>query len=308
MSEELKPCPFCGGEAQIVGGADSGYAAYCPECIDGGHTEMGWYFTEADAIDSWNTRYDPIDDARIVEVSTSHIDIEQGEVITRFVPEQAATEQVEELKMRLALAAADSMGGAAFAALAVDELEQAIAATLGRPNAKSHPYGYERDTGAYDCTRCECGCINDISATYCNDCGGEIEIDESAGKEYYDGHGKHTVLAKKHDDGSLEFCERRYVPEDAATLGGGKLTAEQVMAIAGRHQPDYCSDTHVCFDWQAIAAELNATMGGGECEVIKSDNGLKCSHCGKELPYDPYADYEGNFCATCGARLRYGRR
>ena len=97
--------------------------------------------------------------------------------------------------------------------------EQAVAATLGRPKAKSHPYGYERDTGAYDCTRCECGCINDISATYCNDCGGEIEIDESAEKEYYDGYSKHTVFAKKHDDGSLEFCERRYVPEDAATLG-----------------------------------------------------------------------------------------
>ena len=42
----------------------------------------------------------------------------------------------------------------------------------------------------------------------------------------------------------------------------GTLTAEQVMAIAGRHQPDYCSDTHVCFDWQAIADELNAALGG----------------------------------------------
>ena len=47
----------------------------------------------------------------------------------------------------------------------------------------------------------------------------------------------------------------------AATLGTRTLTAEQVMAIAGRHQPDYCSDTHVCFDWQAIADELNATLG-----------------------------------------------
>ena len=52
--------------------------------------------------------------------------------------------------------------------------EQAIAATLGKPKAKSHPYGYERDTGAYDCTRCECGCINDISATYCHNCGAKV--------------------------------------------------------------------------------------------------------------------------------------
>lgn len=45
-----------------------------------------------------------------------------------------------------------------------------------------------------------------------------------------------------------------------AELGNGMLTAEQVMAIARKHQPDYCSDTHICFDWQAIADELNATL------------------------------------------------
>ena len=96
--------------------------------------------------------------------------------------------------------------------------EQAIAATLGRPKAKSHPYGYECDTGAYDCTRCECGCINDISATYCNDCGGEIEIDEYAEKEFYE-YNRNSVFVVKHDDGTLEFGGKRYVPEDAATLG-----------------------------------------------------------------------------------------
>ena len=100
--------------------------------------------------------------------------------------------------------------------------EQAIAATLSRPKAKAHPYGYEPDTGAFDCTRCECGCINDISATYCNDCGGEIEIDMYAEKEIYHTL-RHLVFAEKHDDGSLEFGGKRYV---AATLGSGKLTAE----------------------------------------------------------------------------------
>jgi len=47
----------------------------------------------------------------------------------------------------------------------------------------------------------------------------------------------------------------------------GTLTAEQVMKIASRRQPDYCSDTHVCFDWQAIADELNA-----ELEVVRDDD------------------------------------
>lgn len=107
--------------------------------------------------------------------------------------------------------------------------EQAIAATLGRPRAKSHPYGYERDTGCYDCTRCECGCINDISARYCNDCGGEIEIDESSEKEIYR-IPRHLVFAEKHDDGSLELCERRYVPEDAATMGNDRERRLELLA------------------------------------------------------------------------------
>ena len=122
--------------------------------------------------------------------------------------------------------------------------EQAIAVTLGRPKAKSHPYGYERDTGCYDSTRCECGCINDISARYCNDCGGEIEVDESAEKECYDGYSKNTVFAKKHDDGSLEFCERRYVPEDAVTLGS-ELPYDELL----RHLEN---DWHISASWDGL--------------------------------------------------------
>lgn len=95
------------------------------------------------------------------------------------------------------------------------EHDRAVAATLGRPKAKAHPYGYEPDTGAFDCTRCECGCINDISAAYCNDCGGEIEIDMYAEKEIYR-IPRNSVFADKHDDGSLEFGGKRYI---VATLG-----------------------------------------------------------------------------------------
>lgn len=92
--------------------------------------------------------------------------------------------------------------------------DQAIAATLGKQKAKAHPYGYEPDTGAFDTTRCECGCLNDISARFCNDCGGEIEIDEDGDKEIY--KGRRSVFATKHDDGSLEFGGKRYV---VATIG-----------------------------------------------------------------------------------------
>lgn len=156
----------------------------------------------------------------------------------------------------------------------LDAIEQAIAATLSRAKAKSYPYGYEPDTGAFDATRCECGCINDISATYCNGCGGEIEIDEHAEKEIYHTPA-HIVFAEKHDDGSLEFAGKRYIAatlesagvDDAlalldemneqqrieyadysqlndaiAMLGSGTLTAEQVRETVEKHWHDLSAD------------------------------------------------------------------
>lgn len=54
--DKLKPCPFCGGEAMVIGGEDSGYAAYCQECNGDGHCEVGWFFTAEDAAEAWNTR------------------------------------------------------------------------------------------------------------------------------------------------------------------------------------------------------------------------------------------------------------
>ena len=92
---------------------------------------------------------------------------------------KAATEQVEELKMRLALAAADSMGGVAFAALAVDELEQAIAATMGSgtcENANSDGYGFR-----FECSECgysaivnNCAARLDELPNFCPNCGRKV--------------------------------------------------------------------------------------------------------------------------------------
>ena len=194
--------------------------------------------------------------------------------------------------------------------------EQAIAATLGRQKAKAHPYGYEPDTGAFDCTRCECGCINDISAKYCNDCGGEIEIDMYAEKEIYRTP-RHLVFAEKHDDGSLEFCERRYVPESATH---GMLTAEQVRECAegvylegysdgSVHRTNHIEET----DWQAIADELNAMLRNGECEPTEEH---ACSACGQDLvacnvgvgpnggaiELDPPILF--NYCPNCGKAVK----
>ena len=52
--------------------------------------------------------------------------------------------------------------------------EQAIEATLGRGTCKARLYKPEH--GSSDCTICECGEINDISANYCNRCGRQIKV------------------------------------------------------------------------------------------------------------------------------------
>jgi len=85
----------------------------------------------------------------------------------------------------------------------------------------------------------------------------------------------------------------------------GPLTAEQVMAIAGKHQPDYCSDTHVCFDWQAIADELNAELGSGTCEFeLNTDmTAIRCDKCDYELPKG--TDLKATrFCGGCGKAVK----
>ena len=52
---ELKPCPFCGGEAEykMAGGisADYGYVRCKKFCC-----EQHWYSLEKEAIEAWNRR------------------------------------------------------------------------------------------------------------------------------------------------------------------------------------------------------------------------------------------------------------
>ena len=47
---ELKPCPFCGGEAALWGGFD-GYEAYCINCQAKVEREG-----RAETIEAWNRR------------------------------------------------------------------------------------------------------------------------------------------------------------------------------------------------------------------------------------------------------------
>ena len=58
MSEELKKCPFCGGEADLMtdelGDSNSG-TVMCMSCFAVSNTHDNW----RDAILAWNTRTEP---------------------------------------------------------------------------------------------------------------------------------------------------------------------------------------------------------------------------------------------------------
>ena len=67
--DKLKPCPFCGGTANIAKGRIE-FWAYCPHC--GARTEF--YETEREAVDAWNAR--PIEDAQTAEIARLRGNIE----------------------------------------------------------------------------------------------------------------------------------------------------------------------------------------------------------------------------------------
>ena len=55
MNFELKPCPFCGGEA-VVSGCDGGdWIVICNVC----DASIGDKGTEREAIEEWNLRIEP---------------------------------------------------------------------------------------------------------------------------------------------------------------------------------------------------------------------------------------------------------
>lgn len=59
MSEELKPCPFCGGEAHIAERLTYGgklYGACCYGTLCPGSEPFPWCLDYEDAADAWNRR------------------------------------------------------------------------------------------------------------------------------------------------------------------------------------------------------------------------------------------------------------
>ena len=99
----------------------------------------------------------------------------------------------------------------------------------------------------------------------------------------------------------------------AATLGGGKLTAEQVRELIAPHldaRPTFDFGRHGAVwraDFQAIADELSAKFERGECERVKHGTKpdgtprYRCSVCGYGL-----GDYRWAYCPKCGREIKDG--
>lgn len=59
---DLKPCPFCGGKAEIFRGTTYGlHYLYEPRCIKC-ECALGLFDTEEQAVEAWNTRADSVQD------------------------------------------------------------------------------------------------------------------------------------------------------------------------------------------------------------------------------------------------------
>ena len=57
MNEELKPCPFCGGDGEMTAGGFGERQIRCAnKHCDAGLGGSCWQTTEADAISAWNRR------------------------------------------------------------------------------------------------------------------------------------------------------------------------------------------------------------------------------------------------------------
>ena len=58
MSDDLKPCPFC-GTMPVIHCVDATYDTWYIECVYGGCSckpETWYYDTKEEAIEAWNTR------------------------------------------------------------------------------------------------------------------------------------------------------------------------------------------------------------------------------------------------------------
>lgn len=64
MTEPLKPCPFCGGEAQIVRCNSGKYQCFCRNC---GCTQTMFFDSPEEVPEEWNAR--PFENEKDAEIA-----------------------------------------------------------------------------------------------------------------------------------------------------------------------------------------------------------------------------------------------
>ena len=100
----------------------------------------------------------------------------------------------------------------------------------------------------------------------------------------------------------------------------GTLTAEQVREAVlenfeETHETRYDHWEPSKFNWQAIADELNATLGGGECECVwnEREGTFHCSSCDTLLTNEISIEWPShkvtpitlpNYCCNCGKAVK----
>jgi hypothetical protein len=153
--------------------------------------------------------------------------------------------------------------------------------------------------------------------------------------EWTNGRGRICRAYTRNEPLTVDVAMLAVPPEQAiaATLGGERLTAEQVCECVETVYLEGYSDgsanrgAHIDeTDWQAIADELNATVGAGTCRNISKVTDARkrkvrfvCSECDAWIDSEfiwnhEYSNGESpwvkdcklNYCPNCGRRIEDG--
>ena len=105
---ELKPCPFCGSDAKLMGGpmAQEAYSVWCKAPRGQRHHLDGLGYKEAEAVAAWNTRADLCDptqdECARAEAAEAELTALKAELVGVVEGWKARAEAAEELLREIA--------------------------------------------------------------------------------------------------------------------------------------------------------------------------------------------------------------